>query len=130
MILSIELKMLLWASLLGIIQLMLATHFKTIQSGIAYNVSARDKEMEYTGVAGRLDRAFKNFLETFPFFIVGVVIIQLTALGNTLSMIGVHMYFWSRLVYVPLYASGVPYLRSLAWTLSLIGIVLLFLALI
>ena len=35
------------------------------------------------------------------------------------------LYFWARLVYVPLYAAGIPYVRSLVWVVSLLGIVLL-----
>lgn len=130
MVLSIELKMLLWASLLGIVQLLIAAQAKTAQSGVAYNLSPRDQEFKYTGVAARLDRAFKNFMETFPFFMAAVVIIQITTLGNTLSAIGVHMYFWARLIYVPLYALGIPGVRTAVWLISLVGIILVFVALI
>jgi len=41
----------------------------------------------------------------------------------------VQLYFWARLIYLPLYAAGVPYVRSLVWLVSLLGIVMLLWAL-
>lgn len=35
------------------------------------------------------------------------------------------MYFFGRVAYVPLYAAGVPLIRSLVWNVAMIGIVLL-----
>ena len=44
------------------------------QRGIAWNVGARDGEPpKVSAVAGRLDRAFRNFMETFPFFAVAIL---------------------------------------------------------
>ena len=36
---------------------------------------------------------------------------------------------WARVVYVPLYAFGVPYVRSLVWTVSFAGLVMILAAL-
>jgi len=43
--------------------------------------------------------------------------------------LAVQLYFWARLAYVPLYAAGIPYVRSLAWVVSLVGILMLLWAL-
>jgi uncharacterized MAPEG superfamily protein len=123
MILSIELKMLLYSVILGFAQLFLVAHMKTKQNGMSWNLSPRDqKTPELTGVGGRLERAFKNFKETFSFFAAAIIIVQITSMGNNVSAIGAQMYFWARLLYVPLYAAGIPGLRSLVWLISLIGI--------
>lgn len=130
MILSTELKMLLYSSILGIVQLLLATHFATLQRGLKWNLSPRDEKVpELTGVAGRLSRAFKNFMETFPFFIAAIIMVQITQMHSTTSSIGAMIYFWARLVYVPLYAAGVPGIRTLVWLISFIGIVMVLAAL-
>ncbi len=42
-----------------------------------------------------------------------------------MTVLGAQLYFWSRLIYVPIYALGIPYLRTLVWTVSMVGIVLL-----
>jgi uncharacterized MAPEG superfamily protein len=131
MVLSIELKMLLYSAILGIVQLLAAAHFSTLQRGVKWNLSPRDqKTPELTGVAGRLDRAFKNFMETFPFFIAAILMVQITQMQSTSSMIGAHLYFWARLVYVPLYAAGIPGVRTLIWLISFVGLIMVLAALI
>ena len=39
------------------------------------------------------------------------------------------LYFFGRLVYLPLYAFGVAYVRSLAWAVSLAGLIMVIAAL-
>ena len=130
MVLSIELKMLLGAVVLGLIQLLLSAQLSTAVRGLAWNVSARDKEVpELPGVPGRVDRAFKNFMQTFPFFAAVILMVQITTLANSTTSLGAQMYLYARIVYVPLYAFGVPYLRSLVWGISLVGIILVMSAL-
>jgi uncharacterized MAPEG superfamily protein len=80
-------------------------------------------------VAGRLDRALKNFGETFPLFVAAVLCAHLADRHNALTIWGAHLYFWAPLVYLPLYAFGVPLVRSLVWNVAVLGIVLLLLAL-
>lgn len=124
-----ELKMLLLATLLGITQLVLASGAATKIRGLKWNMSARDKNAApLDGVAARLDRAFKNFLETFPIFIAAVVVVQLLSRNSSLTVLGSQMYLFARLVYVPIYAFGVPMLRTLVWTISMVGIALLLFA--
>jgi uncharacterized MAPEG superfamily protein len=43
---------------------------------------------------------------------------------------GAQLYFWARVAYVPLYAFGVTYVRTLAWTVATLGIVLVLLSLV
>lgn len=117
---SIEIRMLAWAILLGIVQLLLAAAFVTAQRGMKWNASARDApQAPPAGVAGRLDRASRNFLETFPFFAAAAVAVVAMDRGSAHTALAAQLYFWARVTYVPLYAAGVPYLRSLVWAVSL-----------
>jgi uncharacterized MAPEG superfamily protein len=43
---------------------------------------------------------------------------------GTLTLYGAWLYIVARVVYVPLYAAGIPFLRSLVWMVSLFGIIL------
>ena len=81
------------------------------------------------GVAGRLDRALRNFLETFPLF--AAVVLAANALGrhNALTEWGARLYFWGRVAYLPLYAAGIPLVRSLVWDVAALGILLCLVAL-
>ena len=123
MILSIELKMLLYSVILGLIHLLSVAAFATLQRGLKWNMSSRDqKAPELIGVAARMDRAFKNFLETFPFFIAAILMVQATQMQNSNSMLGAQLYFWTRFLYIPIYAAGITVVRSLVWGISLVGL--------
>ena len=49
--------------------------------------------------------------------------------GQTLTFVGTHLYFFGRLIYVPLYAFGVPYIRTLVWLVAAGGLVMVIAAL-
>jgi uncharacterized MAPEG superfamily protein len=72
-----------------------------------------------------LERARANLLETFVFFAAAVLAGYVLQRHTPMTVLGAQLYFWSRLVYVPIYALGIPYVRTLVWTVSMVGIVLL-----
>ncbi|MCR6684851.1 MAPEG family protein [Pseudoxanthomonas sp.] len=119
---SVEIQYLAWAIVLGVAQLLLADLLVTRQRGMAWNTGNRDQQMAPpAGAAGRSERAFRNFLETFPLLAAAVLALVASGRADATSALGAQVYFWARLAYVPLYLSGVPYLRSTAWTVSMAG---------
>ena len=127
---TIELKMLALSVVLGLIQIVLASHAGSLQLGYRWTASPRDEmPPPLTGVAGRLDRALRNFLETFPFFAAAVITAHIVNRHDWLTEGGVQLYFWARIAYVALYALGVPLVRSLIWNLATGGIIMVLLAL-
>ena len=128
---TIEIQVLAWAIALGLVQLLLAVTLVTHNRGLKWNMGARDAEQPpLTGVTARVDRALKNFLETFPFFAAAVLAVVVAGRTNADTAMGVQLYFWARVLYVPLYAAGVPYLRTAVWAVSLWGLVKVLLALV
>jgi uncharacterized MAPEG superfamily protein len=122
--------MLTFSVVLGIVQIIAASHAASLQRGYRWTASPRDEKVEpLGGVAGRLESALRNFLETFPLFAAVVLAAQLTDKHDALTEWGARLYFWGRLVYVPLYAAGVPLIRSLVWNVATIGIGLIVIAL-
>lgn len=125
-----ELCMLLWSVALGLVQIALAATCSLGQRGLDWAASARDEvKPPLGGVGGRLDRARANFLETFPLFAAAVLAAHVLQQHDQLTVLGAQLYFWARLLYVPVYAAGIPYLRTLIWATSIAGIVLLLVAL-
>ena len=121
-----ELRMLLFAIVLGIIHILAASVAVTKQRGAKWNMSARDaKAPEATGLAGRLDRASKNFLETFPLVAAAILLVHVTQISSPVTALGAQIYLGARVVYLPLYAFGIPVVRTLVWTVSMIGFVML-----
>lgn len=120
-----EIQWLAWSILLGVVQLFIAAALMTQQRGMKWNASARDDDPPpLTGVAGRADRALRNFLETFPFFAAAALAVVATGTGDSVTALGAQLYFWARVAYVPLYLAGIPYLRSLVWAVSLLGMLM------
>ena len=119
---TVELKMLAWSVVLGLVYVMVAATLMTQQRGLKWNASARDGETKpLTGVAARATRASWNFLETFPFFAALVLAIVVAQKNTPHTELGTELYFWARVAYLPIYLFGIPYLRTLVWALSLIG---------
>lgn len=125
-----ELCMLMWSVVLGLLQVALAATCTIAQRGLGWTASPRDEaKPPLGGIGGRLQRASANFLETFPFFVAVVLAAQLLQRHDQLTVLGAQLYFWARVAYVPAYAAGIPYLRTLIWAASIAGIVLVLTAL-
>ena len=122
--------MLALAVVLGLVQIVAASHAASLQRGYRWTSSPRDEPTPpLRGVTGRLDRALRNYLETFPLFAAVVLVAHVSETHNALTEWGARLYLWGRVAYVPLYTAGVPLVRSLAWNVATVGIVLLAIAL-
>lgn len=127
---TIELQMLGWAVVLGLVHILVAAAFSTARRGMAWNAGNRDGDTQpLTGTAARLDRANRNFLETFPLFAAAVLCVVLADRDTAQTALGAQIYLWARVVYLPVYAIGIPYLRSAVWTVSLLGLAMIIYAL-
>ncbi len=123
--LSLELEILALTVVLGLLHLFLVAGASASRRGIRWNLSSRDSKMpELSGVLGRIQRSFENFKETFAFFAVAILIVQLLKKNNDISSLGAQIYFGARLIYIFIYAAGVPVLRTIVWFISIIGILM------
>jgi uncharacterized MAPEG superfamily protein len=121
---SMELKMLAWSIVLGLLQIAIAATLTTGQRWFAWGAGARDgTPKEVTPLAGRLNRASANFLETFPLFAAAVLAVVATGAADERTALGAQMYFWARLAYVPAYAAGIPMVRTVIWAVAITGLV-------
>jgi uncharacterized MAPEG superfamily protein len=122
---TIELRMLAWTLVLAFIQILLFDFARTGQYGLKWNTGARDETMPpLSAAAGRLQRAQNNLFETLPLFIGAILIAHVAGRDSGITAWGAQIYFWGRVVYVPLYAFGVRTLRSLVWTVATIGLLM------
>lgn len=125
-----ELTYLAVTLILALVQVFLPAGARTVEFGPKWNAGPRDQTpAAKTPLTGRLERAQANLYETLPLFIGAVLIAHVAGRNGVLTAWGTALYFWARVVYVPLYAFGVPYVRSLAWTVSFAGLVMILAAL-
>lgn len=128
---SVESWALLGAMVLGLIHLSAAAFAFKAQVGNDYTVGSRDENLQPTGVAARLYRAQRNFLETFAIFAAAVLMLEvLHRTGGWLSVYGALIYLAGRVIFLPLYAAGVPWLRTFAWNAATAGLVMVMAAIV
>ena len=111
--------------ILALVQIGAAGMARTAELGGKWNAGPRDGAAPPPGkVAGRLMRAQANLFETLPIFAAAVIMAHIAGKDGILTGVGAHLYFFGRLIYVPLYAFGVPYIRSLVWLVAAAGLVM------
>ena len=121
----VELKILALGAVLLFIHIFVATRFKTAQYGRTWNVSARDEvHPEPNPVSGRLMRAQANFEETFPIAIVALLGVVVAHKTSATTALGGWIWLGARAVYLPLYWAGIPVVRTIVWTVGLIGLIM------
>lgn len=120
---AVEIKILALGALLLVVYICTATRFKTAQYGRKWNMGARDEALPPPSpVTGRTMRAQANFLETFPIAIVALIGVVLANRTSDLTALGGWIWLGARVVYLPLYAFGVPVVRTLIFVISMIGL--------
>jgi uncharacterized MAPEG superfamily protein len=77
-----------------------------------------------SGMAGRADRAARNMIQGMVMFLTLVLAAHIAGKASQAAL-GATVFFWARLVYWPLYLGGIVYLRTLAWIVSIIGLLLI-----
>jgi uncharacterized MAPEG superfamily protein len=121
----IELTLLAASVVLGIIHIVAFSHLQSWQRGYRWTAGSREQSVRpLTGIAGRVERALRNYFETFPFFATAVLLVTVEGAHSWLTVLGAHFYFWGRIVYALLYALNLPLTRSLAWNIPTIGILM------
>jgi uncharacterized MAPEG superfamily protein len=126
-----ELRFLVASVILGLLQLIAASHLISFQYGYRWSASNRDQPMPpLRGIANRVDQATTNFLETFPFFAALVLAAHVIDRHGVLTIWGARLYFWGRVGYVLAATTGYGLVRSMIfWNVALTGIVFLLVAL-
>ena len=123
--LPLELILLGWSVVLLVIALMVQGQLATRELGVGWNAGPRDGDQHPTGaLAGRAQRALDNFKETYPAFIALALALAVSGRTGGLGATGALLWFVARIVYHPLYLFGVPYVRSLVWIASMVGLLL------
>jgi uncharacterized MAPEG superfamily protein len=120
---AVELKIAALGALLLLVHIFAAVHLKTKQYGRKWNVGARDESLPpLDPVAGRLARAQANFQETFPIAIVALLGVVIAGRTSALTALGGWIWLGARTTYLPLYAFGVPVVRTGVFTISIAGL--------
>src|SRR6185503_18310947 len=125
-----ELTYLIWTAVLTFVLVVIAVAGATLEVGLPKLAGNRDGLPEMPGWAGRAARAHRNMLESLVLFAVLVLVAHIAGVRNEMTLLGAQLFFWGRVAHAAIYIAGIPWLRTAAWAVSIMGLVLIFLQLI
>jgi uncharacterized MAPEG superfamily protein len=127
---SPDLKYLLFSVILTFVQMLVAVTFANFALGLPTLAGNREGLSDLPGIGGRAKRAHLNMLENIVLFAALVLIAAAGGKANATTAMGAMIFFWGRLAYAIIYVAGIPWLRTVAWTVSVVGMIMIALQLI
>jgi uncharacterized MAPEG superfamily protein len=127
---SIDIKLLIWSVALTLVQAVIAVIGAQLQVGLPMLAGNRENLPVIVGWAGRAQRAHRNMLENLVLFGLLVLVANATGKANATTALGAELFFWARIAYAAIYLAGIPWARTAAWGVSVVGLLLIFLQLI
>ncbi len=123
-----DVHLLLLSALLTWLSLMLASTLRSrlwTAEGSKIAFGNREQVPAPSPLAGRADRAAKNLVENMPIFIAAVLAARLAGAPPEAIAPGAQLFVWARVAYLAVYLAGVPYLRTLVFGASIVGITMI-----
>ena len=125
-----ELAYLVWSAALTFLLVLIAVNGATLQVGLPVLAENREGLPEFTGWAGRAQRAHRNMLENLLLFAILVLVAHAVGVRNSMTLLGAQLFFWGRVAHAVIYIAGIPWARTGAWAVSVVGLLLIFLQLV
>jgi uncharacterized MAPEG superfamily protein len=125
---SIDLKLLAASALLTWVMLFSASMMRSrgwTPEGMRLAFGNRDQMPPPSKVAERADRAAKNMLENLLLFTAVIAAARAGGVHNDQVDLGAKLFFFARLLYWPVFAAGITYVRTLVWFVAVAGIFLI-----
>jgi len=122
--------LLVWATLLTVVQAVVAVHGALMQVGLTKLAGNREGLPEIRGWGGRAARAHRNMIENLVLFAALVLAAVAAGKTNDMTLMGAQIFFWARLAYALVYIAGIAWLRTGVWAVSVVGLAMIFLQLI
>jgi uncharacterized MAPEG superfamily protein len=119
---TLELKLLVWSTVLASIQMLIALLGAIAQVGVLALVGNRNNLPAIDGWPARAQRAHRNMLESLTIFAALVLVAQVAGKSNAVTALGAQLFFWGRLAYAPVYVIGIPWVRTGLWGVSFAGL--------
>jgi uncharacterized MAPEG superfamily protein len=65
-------------------------------------------------------------MENLVLFAALVLVAAAAQRFDATTLYGAELFFWARLAYAIIYVAGIPWLRTAAWAVSVVGLVMIF----
>ena len=120
-----DLKYLLFSVILTFVQVVIAAPLANQAVGLPTLAGNREGLGELPGMAGRAKRAHLNMIENLVLFAALVLIAAVGGKANAMTAMGAMIFFWARLGYAIVYLIGIPWLRTVLWAASVVGMAII-----
>lgn len=123
---TVDLTMLAWSAALTVLMVLPYVMGKTLELGLPRLAGNREDVPPGTGWIGRAERAHRNMIENLAPFAALVLIAHVTNQANDMTALGAQLFFWGRLAFAIIYLAGIPWIRTVAWAVSVVGMAIIF----
>ena len=96
-----------------------------LSKGLPFAAGNRDESYALPVWGERAGRAHRNMLENLPLFAVLVLVAQLGGATNETTALGATLFWWGRVAHAIIYIAGIPYLRTAAFGVSVVGMAMI-----
>lgn len=113
--------------ILIIIVILAETVFAIGQYGAGYLATPRDENRPQEGLAGRATRTVMNCIIGMALFAPAILILSAKDALTATTLLLAQTFLIARIVYVVVYIAGIPWVRTLAFVVSLLATLILYL---
>lgn len=124
--LTVELRLLAYSALVCILMWLPYVLARTQFWGLAVVAGYTPGEAELPGWVQRLIRSHGHWLENLAPFAVLVLVAHAAGVSNEMTELGARLFFWGQVVRAIVHVAGIPWIRTGAFTVSWIGMVMIF----
>ena len=122
---SVELKYLTWTALLTALMWIPYVLNRAMVWGLMDTVGYPENPKPLAAWAERLKKAHYNAVESLAVFAAMVLVANAANIHNDATAAACAIYFWARLAHFLVYGLGIPWLRTLAFTVAWICLLVL-----
>lgn len=122
---SFELKVMLAVSFLYWFLGHVGVPTKTRIAGLAWNMGNRETSPEFPAWTERADRAQRNLLESLPLYFALAICLYAQGVSNGYTQLGAWLFLGGRLAHALVFIAGIPVVRTVAYGVSIAGLILM-----
>ncbi len=124
--LSYELRFLLYSAFLFFVFIVINTLSQLRVAGLKALAGNRDEMPPPSRFCARSQRLIDNMQENLVLFGAVVLVAAATGVSTPGTVIGVQLFFYGRVAHGLCYLIGIPWARTAAWVVSIIGMAMIF----
>ena len=98
------------------------------QVGLPMLLKPRDDIPKLTGIAGRMERAQLNSIVALALVAPAILILATKGNSTATTLLAAQIFLIARILYVPVYAAGLPWARTLVWLAGFLATAWLYVA--